>query len=61
MVLCTAAVSVLALREFLTVLPREWVPRPVAVAVYLTIPFQYLWIWLDREPLFLWFIPVAAR
>ena len=35
-VLAIAVISVLGLREMLALLPKEWVPRPVAAAAFFT-------------------------
>jgi phosphatidate cytidylyltransferase len=58
--LAFGVLSYLALGEFMRVQPPELAPRAVRAFAYLLIPFQYLAIWLNWEPLFFVFVPLAT-
>jgi phosphatidate cytidylyltransferase len=55
-----AAVSFLALREYLSLVPTRRADRIVLFWAYLTIPLQYLWIGMHWYGMFIVFIPVYA-
>lgn len=59
-VLAIGALSFLAVREFLMLLPRDSAPRNLFVLAYMLIPLQYLWIWLDWEFLGFVFLPLTT-
>src|SRR6478735_4573063 len=53
-----ALVSTLALREYLTLVPARAADWRVLSIAYASIPFQYLWIYLEWYGMFIIFIPV---
>ncbi len=53
-----AFVSFLALKEFLSLVPTRRADHRVLFLAYLSIPFQYLWVYLDWYGIFIIFIPV---
>jgi phosphatidate cytidylyltransferase len=53
-----ACVSALALREYLTLVPPRVADWRVLIWVYLCVPLQYLWIYLEWYGMFIIFIPV---
>jgi phosphatidate cytidylyltransferase len=53
-------VSGLALREYLTLVPPRAAEWRVLLWVYLCVPLQYLWIYLEWYGMFIIFIPVYA-
>lgn len=53
-----AAVSFIALREFLSLAPTRREDRLIILAAYLTIPISYFFIVIDIYPFYLVFIPV---
>lgn len=54
----TGLVSVLAIREYMGLLPERDRFRRVLPWAYAAIPFQYLWIYLGWYEMFLIFVPV---
>ena len=55
-----ALISFLALKEFLSMVPTRRADRRVLFWAYLSIPFQYLWVWQGWYGMFIIFIPVYA-
>ncbi len=55
-----ALLSLLALREFLALLPFSVAQRRILIWVYLAIPIQYFWIAIGWYGMFIIFIPVYA-
>ncbi|MCC6493379.1 MAG: phosphatidate cytidylyltransferase [Pirellulales bacterium] len=55
-----AFVSLLAFREFVTVVPTRDDDRTMRVLAYTAIPLQYYWAYTDWYGLFIIFIPVYA-
>jgi len=53
-----AFLSFLALKEYLSLIPTRRADRSVLLWVYLAVPFQYLWVWIDWYGMFIIFIPV---
>ena len=53
-----AFVSFLALKEFLTLIPTRRADRRVLFWAYLSIPFQYYWVYSEWYGMFIIFIPV---
>jgi phosphatidate cytidylyltransferase len=53
-----AFVSFLALKEFLSLVPTRRADHRVLFLAYLSIPFQYLWVYLEWYGMFIIFIPV---
>jgi phosphatidate cytidylyltransferase len=50
--------SFLALKEYLSLIPTRRADRSVLLWVYLAVPLQYLWVWIDWYGMFIIFIPV---
>jgi phosphatidate cytidylyltransferase len=50
--------SFLALKEYLSLIPTRRADRGVLLWVYLAVPLQYLWVWVDWYGMFIIFIPV---
>ena len=50
----------LALKEFLSLIPTRRADRRVLFWAYLTIPFQFYWVYLEWYGMFIIFIPVYA-
>jgi len=50
--------SFLALKEYLSLIPTRRADRRVLAWAYLSIPFQYLWVWIEWYGMFIIFIPV---
>jgi phosphatidate cytidylyltransferase len=59
-ILFFAGVSAMALREYLTLVPPRVAAWSVLFWVYLCVPLQYLWIYLEWYGMFIIFIPVYA-
>jgi phosphatidate cytidylyltransferase len=55
-----AVVSLLALREYLSLVPERRRYGSAVVWAYIAVPFQYLWIYLGWYELFIIFIPVLV-
>ena len=55
-----AIVSALALREYLALVPPRVADWRILAWVYLCVPLQYLWIYLEWYGMFIIFIPVYA-
>ena len=55
-----AGVSVLALREYLSLVPTRDADRRAMIWAFLAIPVQYLWIGIEWYGMFLIWIPVYA-
>ncbi len=53
-----ASVSVLALKEYLSLVPTRRADRPGLLWAYLAIPVQYYWIAAERYDVFIVFVPV---
>lgn len=53
-----ALVSFLALKEYLSLIPTRRADRRVLFWAYLSIPFQYYWIYRDWYGMFIVFVPV---
>lgn len=53
-----AFVSYLALKEYLSLIPTRRADRRVLLWVYIAVPIQYLWIYLEWYGLFIIFVPV---
>jgi len=53
-----AALSFVALKEYLSLIPTRRADRRILFWIYLSIPFQYLWIWQAWYGMFIIFIPV---
>lgn len=53
-----AFLSFLALKEYLSLIPTRRADRAVLLWVYLAVPLQYLWVWIDWYGMFIIFIPV---
>ena len=53
-----AFLSFLALKEYLSLIPTRRADRGVLLLVYLAVPLQYLWVWVDWYGMFIIFIPV---
>jgi phosphatidate cytidylyltransferase len=53
-----AFLSFLALKEYLSLIPPRRADRGVLLWVYLAVPLQYLWVWVDWYGMFIIFIPV---
>jgi phosphatidate cytidylyltransferase len=53
-----AFLSFLALKEYLSLVPTRQADRRILFLAFLTIPLQYLWIWMQWYGMFLVFIPV---
>lgn len=53
-----AALSALAFREYLAVIPGLGVDRRVVLWAYLAIPIQYLWVGMGWYGMFIIFVPV---
>jgi phosphatidate cytidylyltransferase len=53
-----AFLSFLALKEYLSLIPTRRADRAVLLFVYLAVPLQYLWVWVDWYGMFIIFIPV---
>jgi phosphatidate cytidylyltransferase len=53
-----AFLSFLALKEYLSLIPTRRADRGVLLWVYLAVPLQYLWVWVDWYGMFIVFIPV---
>lgn len=53
-----AALSFVALKEYLSLIPTRRTDRRILFWIYLSIPFQYLWIYLAWYGMFIIFIPV---
>ena len=53
-----AFMSFLALKEYLSLIPTRRADRAVLLWVYLAVPLQYLWVWIDWYGMFIIFIPV---
>jgi phosphatidate cytidylyltransferase len=53
-----ALISFLALREYLTLIPTRSSDSRVLNWIYLAIPLQYYWVWLEWYGMFIIFIPV---
>jgi phosphatidate cytidylyltransferase len=53
-----AFLSFLALKEFFSIVPTRLADRRVIFWAYLSIPFQYYWIYINWYSMFLVFIPV---
>ena len=53
-----AFVSFLALKEFLSLVPTRRADHRVLFLAYLSIPLQYLWVYLEWYGMFIIFIPV---
>ncbi|MGR9085749.1 MAG: phosphatidate cytidylyltransferase [Gammaproteobacteria bacterium] len=51
-------VSFLAFKEYLSLIPTRRADHRVLFWAYLSIPFQYYWVWLGWYGLFIVFIPV---
>jgi len=50
--------SFLALKEYFSLIPTRRADRSVLLWVYLAVPLQYLWVWVDWYGMFIIFIPV---
>ena len=50
--------SFLALKEFLSIVPTRHADRRVIFWAYLSIPFQFYWVYLEWYGMFIIFIPV---
>jgi phosphatidate cytidylyltransferase len=50
--------SFLALKEYLSLIPTRRADRGALLWVYLAVPLQYLWVWVDWYGMFIIFIPV---
>ncbi|QDT39503.1 phosphatidate cytidylyltransferase [Stratiformator vulcanicus] len=57
-VLFFALVSFLAFKEFLTLIPTRRADHRVLFLAYLSIPFQYYWVYSEFYGMFIVFIPV---
>lgn len=55
-----AFVSFLAIKEYLSLIPTRRADRRVLFWAYLTIPVQFLWVYLEWYGMFIIFIPVYA-
>jgi phosphatidate cytidylyltransferase len=53
-----AFLSFLALKEYLSLIPTRRADRAVLLWVYLAVPLQYWWVWIDWYGMFIIFIPV---
>jgi phosphatidate cytidylyltransferase len=53
-----AALSFVALKEYLSLIPTRRADRRILFWIYLSIPFQYLWIYQSWYGMFIIFIPV---
>lgn len=53
-----ALISFLALKEFLSIVPTRLADRRVLFWAYLSIPFQYYWIYISWYGMYIIFIPV---
>jgi phosphatidate cytidylyltransferase len=53
-----AFISFLALKEYLSLIPTRRADRRVLFWCYLSIPFQYYWVWQRWYGMFIVFIPV---
>jgi phosphatidate cytidylyltransferase len=53
-----ALVSYLALKEYLSLIPTRRADRRVLLWVYIAVPFQYMWIYLEWYGMFIIFVPV---
>lgn len=57
-ILFFAFVSFLALKEYLSLIPTRRADRRVLFWAYLSIPFQYFWVYIEWYGVFIIFIPV---
>lgn len=53
-----AFVSYLALKEYLSLIPTRRADRRVLLWVYIAVPIQYLWIYMEWYGMFIIFVPV---
>jgi phosphatidate cytidylyltransferase len=59
-VIFVGLVSLLGMREYLSLVPERPRYRQVVIWAYLSIPLQYLWIYLGWYELFIIFVPVLV-
>jgi len=55
-----AFISFLALKEFFSLVPQRRADRRVLFWAFISIPFQYYWVWIEWYGMFIVFIPVYA-
>jgi phosphatidate cytidylyltransferase len=55
-----ALISLLALKEYFSLIPTRPIDRPILILAYLAIPIQFIWIALKQYQMFIVFIPLFS-